>query len=154
MSESGTRAAIAAKIASLPDIGIVHDYERWAADSAKFIEFFTATIGGVSQIRGWEISRKKAVEDTTSTRGHIYLIKGYMGLKDAAATEKTFNGLIEEIALAFRRSQSLGGATLGHDFIQVQTIEARMFGSVLCHCAELSITCYDDKYHEEEDYGL
>jgi hypothetical protein len=146
MSEATQRAAIASVLSGIPDVGVVHDYDRWAVDWGAFIALFKTTIGGKDQIRGWEISRISASEDRTSVRPHTYAIRGYMGLKDSQATEKTFNDLIEAIAAAFRASQDLGKAVLGHDFIQIAVIEPRMFGSVLCHYAELRLTVHEHKY--------
>lgn len=144
MSEATNRAGIYNTLAAVTDIGMVYDYERWAADWNKFIDFFKTTIGGIDQIRGWEISQKAPVnEDRTSIKRRTYAIKGYMSVNDALATEKTFAALIDAIAAKFRESQTLDGTVKGHDFIQVEMIEPRMFGGVLCHCAELTLTVYD-----------
>jgi hypothetical protein len=145
VTESGIRTAIYNLLAAVTDIGKVYDYERWAADWATFINLFKTTISGTPQIRGWEIGRRAVKEDNMPVRSHIYVIRGYMGINDAAATEKTFNALIEAIAAKFRDGQPLSGAALGHDFIQAELIDARMFGAVLCHYCELSLTVYEDK---------
>jgi hypothetical protein len=145
MSESTVRAGIYELVGAISDIGIVHDYERWAADSARFIDLFKTTIDGVAQIRGVEITRGSAAEDETPERKHTYKLKCYMGLKDEDATEKTFNTIVEAICDAFRADQTIGGVAGGHDYAQVATIELRMFGSVLCHYAELAVTVYEQK---------
>ena len=144
MSEAATRSAIYDTMKSVADVGLVHDYDRWAADWNKFIDLFKINIGGVDQIRGWEILQKAPVnEDRTSIKRRTYSIKGYMSINDSLATEKTFSALIDAIAAKFRESQSLGGALNGHNFIQVETLEPRMFGSILCHFAELTLTVYE-----------
>ncbi len=145
MSESTVRAGIYGLVGAISDIGVVYDYERWAVDSARFIELFKTTIGGIGQIRGVEITRGSAAEDETPERKHTYRLKCYMGLKDEDATEKTFNAIVEAICDAFRADQTIGGVAEGHDYIQVATIELRMFGSVLCHYAELTLTAYEQK---------
>jgi hypothetical protein len=66
-----------------------------------------------------------------------------MGVDDAAQSEKTFNALVEAAAAAFRSDRTLGGTALGHDFIQVDALDTRSFGGVLCHYAELSLTVYE-----------
>jgi hypothetical protein len=148
MSESAIRTAIYNVLSGVNSIGKVYDYERWAKDWGTFIDLFKATINGKEHIRGWEISRSGPVNDDGSTpRAHTYKIRGYMSINDADATEKTFNALIEAIADAFRGDKTLGGVALGHDFIQVDLIEPRMFGSVLCHYAELSIIVYEHIYY-------
>ena len=147
MDESGIRTAIYTTLSGVTNIGKVYDYDRWAADWATFINLFKTTISGMPQIRGWEISRTGPVpNDTTSVRSHTYTIRGYMSLDDSAATEKTFNALIEAIYDAFLAAPDLNYAALGHDGIQVDVIEARMFGSVLCHYTELRLVAHDYKY--------
>ena len=144
MGESIIRTAIKTTLTGVSNIGKVHDYERWAADWSKFIAYFRTSISGTDQIRGWEISRKAPItEDATSVKKHTYSIRGYMGVEDAAESEKTFNALIEAAAAAFRADRTLGGAALGHDFIQVDALDTRSFGGVLCHYAELSLTVYE-----------
>ncbi len=144
MSESTIRAAIKATLSGVTNIGKVHDYERWAVDWSKFLGFFRTGISGVDQIRGWEIGRKAPItEDETSVKKHTYSIKGYMGVEDAAQTEKTFNTLIEAVAAAFRSDKTLSGTALGHDFIQVEALDTRSFGGVLCHYTELSLAVYE-----------
>lgn len=144
MSEADNRAGIYNTLAAVTDIGQVYDYERWAPTWDAFIDLFKTTTVGDPHIRGWEISQKAPVsEDRTSVKMRTYSIKGYMSVNDAAATEKTFATLIDAVAAAFRSDQSLGGMAHGHDFIQVDVMETRMFGSVMCHYAELSIVVYD-----------
>jgi len=153
MTESTIRGQIYSILSSVSEIGIVYDYERWAADWTSFINLFKSTIRGIDQIRGWEISRRAAPESGVTAEAtigqtdkqHIFLIRGYMGLNDATATEKTFNSLLEAISDAFRPLLTLNGAALDHDFIQAEIIESRMFGGVLCHYAELSLTVHEQK---------
>ena len=144
MSESAIRTEIYNILSGVTDIGKVYDYERWAANWETFINFFKATISNVDQIRGWEIGRKPPItEDYSCTKKHTYFIRGYMAVKDSLATEKTFNALIESIAAAFRAVKDLDNSALGHDLIQVEALDTRMFGSVLCHFTELTLTVYE-----------
>jgi hypothetical protein len=109
-------------------------------------------VGGHSdgKINGWTISRKRtATEQATMgeiERAHVFMIRGVYGLKDADATESTFQALIEDIQAAFEADDTLGGAcrTIDPDWgpmsgavgLQVDLVEPRMFGGVLCHYAE------------------
>jgi hypothetical protein len=145
MSEVAIRVGIYNILYAIPDIGMVHDYERWAVDWSKFISFFKTTIGGIPQVRGWEIGRKSAAEEkiilginnNANQITHNYRITGYMSIQDSAATEKTFTALLEAISAAFRADMTLNGACIYHQFIQHEMIDARMFGDVLCHYAEM-----------------
>jgi hypothetical protein len=149
MSESAIRTQIFSILSGVSDIGKVYDYERWAADWVQFINLFKTTIDGEDQIRGWEIGRKSAPEKIftmgLNLRDHAFVIRGYMRVNDASASEKTFNALIEAIADAFRDNFTLNGAAESHDWIQVDTIEFRLFGGVLCHYAELSLIVHEEK---------
>ncbi len=151
MPESAIRTQIYSILNSVADIGKVYDYERWAADWTTFINLFKATIGGEDQIRGWEIGRRSAKETkviigvTTggNERAHVFLLRGYLRVKDADASEKTFNALIETISTAFRSNLKLNNTVERHDFIQAEIIDFRVFGGVLCHYAELTLTAYE-----------
>lgn len=143
MSETAIRTEISGLLGSVTNIGKVYDYERWAADWATFINLFKANIGGVDQIRGWEIGRKAAqaqydsnAEELTT---HQFVIRGYMGVKDSDATEKTFNTLIEAIRTKFRFNFKLNGTCELAGPVNVDLIDTRTFGSVLCHYCELSL---------------
>ncbi len=143
MSESAIRTEIYNTMNGIANIGKVYDYERWSTDWGTFINLFKGASG---KILGWEIGRKGHVKDEEqgTLRVHTYSIKGYMGLKDADASEKAFNSLIESISAAFRGNQTLNGSAAGHDYIEVETLDTRTFGSVLCHFTELSLTVYEN----------
>ena len=52
------RAAIVALLASVPDIGIVHDRERYAANEAAFRDLYLYRSGTPeAQLRGWWVRR-------------------------------------------------------------------------------------------------
>lgn len=74
---------------------------------------------------------------------HTFIIRGFLRIKDASATEKIFNALIEAIATAFRSNKTLNSTAQDHDFIQAEVIDSRTFGGVLCHHAELILTVYE-----------
>lgn len=144
MSEATIREKIKTILSGVTNIGVVHDYRRSASSDAAFIELFRTTISGVDQIRGWMISRRSASEQQKTTAApHQYEIDGYMGLQDAAATEKTFTLLIEAVRAAVRDDMTLFAAGFAHDALQVQTQEELMFGAVLCHHVKLTFAVYD-----------
>ena len=130
-------------------IGVVYDHEKWASTWDKFINFFR---NGENLINGWMITRRRTqkfilAQGGEDTRVHHFIIKGIMGLNDARDTEIIFQDLIEDIVERFDRYDTLnntcwsccpvnGPARLTSG-IQVNVVEPRMFGSVLCHYAEL-----------------
>jgi hypothetical protein len=145
MSESDIRTAIKTVLSGVADIGQVHDYERWTASDAEFISVFKTTVAGVDQVRAWLIRRKGPVnEDQGGVAVHGYIIDGYLSVKDADATEKTLNALIEAVRAAFRANVTLNGSCIGADFLIVNAIDVRMLGAVMCHHAELALTVYEE----------
>lgn len=142
-------AEIKAKLEAIADIGKVQDYYRYNSDDALFIALFTYTpAGGTEQVRGWEITRESATEHKRGAffRHHRFKLTGYMSLKDADSTDKTFQTMLENICAAFRATEGSGawyysdGDTPENSAVQVQTVSVRAFANILCHYAEISLS--------------
>ena len=139
MSESTLRAAIKARLETHgASIGRVHDYERLAVNVKDFLGMFQDP--ETKKIFGWEITRRsfrvvKAGMNKWKVIHH-FLIRGYYGIEDAAATEKAVNALVDTIMLDFTRTKIDG--TQGEQLPQGK-VEQWMFGSVLCHRAEIEL---------------
>ena len=108
------RAAIVARIQSVPDVGIVHDRERYLRAEERFRRLYVVTAPNDSeQLRGWWV-RRESVRETQPSIGRrldvtSWRIQGYLALSDEAATETEFDALIESIRDAFRADLSLDG---------------------------------------------
>lgn len=138
MSDSTLRAQIKNILSGITGVGKVHDYERFTADTAKFLSFFKDGISG--KIFGWEITREGVKHERITQKikaTHTFVIKGYYGLQDAVGTEKLFNAVIDLIGQAFINTQIPGSQ--GHSLPQVSNVGARTFGGVLCHYAEIRL---------------
>lgn len=157
--------AILAQISSVPEAGRVHAYQRWSPDLGKYLDHFGwKTVDGLTQIRGWVLTRERAGEEVSSLasnasggftpsglsrRTHTFLLFGIMSAEDAAGSEMAFQDLIEEICDRFRDDKALrlleeSGAPRVRSLErlqppQVDLIELRTFGNVLCHYAEIRI---------------
>jgi len=140
VSEVAIRAQIKTIMEGVSGMGIVHDYVRWASTWEKFLEFFKTSS---KKINGATITRVKTPEECESSnhnsRRHRYLIRLYYGLKDDAATEITFQLLVENTCAAFRAKRTLNDTAEDSGPPQVEVVELRMFGSVLCHYGEISL---------------
>jgi hypothetical protein len=73
-----------------------------------------------------------------------WALRGYMALDDSAASEKTFDDLVEALIAAFRADDSLGGVVdscIIGDIAGLQLDEAGpvMLAGVLCHGARLTL---------------
>jgi len=109
VSYEAIRDSIVARLNTVADIGVVNDYRRGVVTYSDFASRFTTTIGGVQQIRGWDVAWESSAFDpdtwlndgTMRLAGQqIYVVRGYMGVNDAAATDKTFSSLIRLVLRA------------------------------------------------------
>lgn len=141
-------ADIKAILETIPAIGIVHSYERWVIAHSKFIELFKSPAGFIC---GWEITRRAASEHKRGPffRHHQFVLRGYRSLKDDQATSLDFQELCDEICTAFRTAEPLAlnatwqygnGDDPDASAVQIETINERMFGETLCHCAEIQLS--------------
>ena len=152
MSLADIREQIKVLLSGVSGIGIVHDYERWAAEWPKFLDLYKVEATG--KLNGWTISRKKTPKSLLakggiSTRTHHIMIRGIYGLKDSDASELVFQEIIEAIVAEFAKHDTLNATCFtcsatdnapgDEDGIQVDLVENRSFGGVLCHYAELSL---------------
>lgn len=140
------RAAIKAKLEAVATIGTVHDYERFSKRDAEFQALYKTS----NTIKGWNIRRVSTREARLAVGRyqvfHRWRIRGYMALDDSAASEKTFDTLIEAVKDAFRADETLSGLVKDlleseQQFgIQVEDSGPVMFAGVLCHGARLGLT--------------
>ena len=160
MSVAAIRNAIVATLGTVPDIGVVHPYERYANDLAALKALYWSAAHNA--VRGWYVRRP-----ATSELGNIqartvevirWRIVGVMSLSDADASELAFDGLIEGVRNAFAADETLGGAVDqctapgggGGDESGIQLDDSGpvMFGGVLCHACRLGLLTvrYLDRY--------
>jgi hypothetical protein len=147
------RAALLALVRAVPDIGQVHDRERYIREEAKFRELylFRHSTGEEPQLRGWWLRRARTQENTIgisrNVEVHTWHLRGYLALADAASTELAFDGLIESLRDAFRADPTLGGVCEqspladGNNTDGLQLLESGpvLFCGVLCHSALLEL---------------
>jgi hypothetical protein len=134
MSESLVRGMIKTVVEGVANVGIVHDYERWANDWSVFLDRYKTTVGATTVIRGWTITCASWSQDHAS-RAYTFKIRGIFGLDDSAASEKTAIGLVEDVCEALNLSSDWDEG----EGAELTVFEPRMFGSVLCHYAEITL---------------
>lgn len=144
MSVAGIRAQIKAILQGVANVGQIHDYDRWEIDWDDFLTLFKSTIGGTDQIRGWTIHVQSDGSSYPGTNNvgqfeHLFLLRGYVGLKDASATEKTFDDLVEAVQKAFMGNYTLNGSAMNAEPPQVLVKEIRQLSDVLVHYAEIQL---------------
>lgn len=141
-------AALVAVVRSVPDVGVVHDYERYAADTQALRNLYTVTIAGQPQVRGWFVQRWKTIDQKAAAKAAFdrstWRIVGFMGLKDEDASELVFMGLVESIRDALRADLTLGGVVMPpeRDEHAGPAVECGpvLFAGMLCHRAEIHLT--------------
>ncbi len=145
-------ADIKAKMETVTDVGIVHDYYRWNKDYKTFIGLFAYNpTNQPRQIRGWEITRISVEEHKRGYpaffRHHKFRFSGYMSLQDKSETDKIFQELIDEVCNVFRNVNAPDGSTWYYmdgdaeesSSGQAPIIKPKMFGNVLCHTTEITL---------------
>lgn len=147
MALSDIREQIKTIISAVPGIGVVHDYERMAADFNKFISLYQDADG---RINGCAFAKEKRLKGFSPggipELAYSFKFVRIMGLQDAEATGITFDDHLEALGDAFDNYETLNGTclTINPDWgplqnsrgLQIEIIEPRMFGNVLCHYAE------------------
>jgi len=97
VSVAAIRDYLKTKIAAVPGVGVVHNYERWAADWGALVNLYVSN----DKLNGWHITRRSTPESWDSMpvveRYHTFEISGIYALKDADASEKTFQDLVEAV---------------------------------------------------------
>ncbi len=138
------RTAIAAGISSVPGVGMVHTFERFAKANSEFRPLYESA----GKILGWNVRRVRTEEKSDAAGQwmvtHTWSIKGFMGLDDGGDSELVFDRLVEAIRDRFRADETLGGVvdtTVVEDVagIQVDDSGPVMFAGVLCHSVKLRL---------------
>jgi hypothetical protein len=95
------------------------------------------------RLHSWTITRTRTTAEyrtnTQTERRHTFVLRGYYALEDAAASEKTFQDLVESIEATFRGNDTLNDSAELVGPLQVERVEPVLFAGVLCHFAELSL---------------
>lgn len=151
------RDAIVAALASVPEIGIVHDRERHAEGNAEFLELYVYTpppggTPGDPHIRGWWLRRSATAEHSPNTVRHVnvhtWTVRGYLAFRDLEATELVLDDLVEQFRALVRADPTLGGVCQSGplagpddhtDGVQVLDAGPVVFSGVLCHSVVLQL---------------
>jgi len=146
------RAAIVQTLNGVPQIGRVHDRERFASDEAALRALYLHTLpGGAQQLRGWWLRRDATEERSLNVDRTLsvdtWTLHGRMAVDDTAASELAFDALIEAVRDAVRADPTFGGACAtspikdekATDGMQVGGTGAVSFCGVQCHGASLQL---------------
>jgi hypothetical protein len=119
----------------------VYKYDRLSVHWKEYLDSFRDATNSV--IHGYTVTRYKIEEMPEASRENTvnstWLIRGYYSLGSSGATEITFQGILENIRTVFRNDPRLSNTVLTCTPLQIDIFEARMFGDVLCHYAEMRL---------------
>jgi hypothetical protein len=140
-------AQVKTTLDTVSNVGLTHDYMRWAIDDSAFLDLAKTTIGTTDQIRCWMIdysgftSEEPWISRPTKTlRVHTFVLHGYLGLDDSAATAKTFATLAETVCTALEDDTTLNADALSAYREPCQlTVDHVLFYSNLCHHAAITL---------------
>jgi hypothetical protein len=142
MSLKDIREQVAAIVASVPSVGPVYSHFCWASTWQKFLDFFKDDDG---KINGAMITRTRTPEidyggSGQDLRTHNMKVALLFGLNNAHGSEIYFQDeIVEAVCTALRGNKRLNGTATNCTPPAVEVCETRMFGSVLCHWAEISL---------------
>ena len=122
-------------------VGTVHDYERYSKDWATYKDLFKSGdhINFIEILRP-SFERDIQGSDSTERVTHNFTLRCAYSLSDELASEKTFQDLVEAYCTAFRDKPDLQDAAEVVEYPIRGRISNGMFGSVLCHIAEIEIS--------------
>jgi len=140
------RSKIVEMLRAIPDIGIVHERERYFSDLDKIRAAYTwqpTTAGSPKQVRGWFLRRVKMNPEHLGNFKYdlenTWEITGYVGWNEELNSEIVFDGLIEEIFQTFKKPiplNLLGLTAFGIELVDSSTVN---FTGVVCHRATLQL---------------
>ncbi|MBX3504358.1 MAG: hypothetical protein KF895_02680 [Parvibaculum sp.] len=155
------REAIAARLETVPAIGRVHRFERYAAKEMPFRTFYAWESGGTTHIRGWHIRRigfrRRPYLNSTMLVTTEWRIAGFLAIVDEASSEIVMDALVDAATAAFALDLTLGGL-LNPEPAQagaeqgLQLLESRpyMMAGVLCHGVQLGLTTEHVERNDDE----
>ena len=139
------------------NIGVVHDYERWALHLDKVLEILVDPTDNV--VRSWMIIYRGYLADDVSSlfsqdlenvkslsiRNHSWTVRGVLAVDDSAETDKTFATLAETVSNELDADENLHNQDRYYGDppmtpVNLETFEVRIMAGVLCHFAEISFT--------------
>lgn len=149
--ETSARADIITAIETVSNVGIVHNYNRWAVTWPDTLELFQTEINNQNILRGWTVDfdHEEPIEDTYQYKNshymiatvYFYTIRGYFQLNDADESSITSLAVVKNVVKALNISSDLHDEDSYRHLTppaKLSVFEPRIFGSVLAHYAEIS----------------
>jgi len=145
MSLETVRTKLKTELEAISGMGVVHDYLRWSVNWKDYVDKFKS--GGKINAAWLEVRSsvgdREAITNATA-RTWAFRLNMIMSLKDADATQKTFDSLVETVLNAM----SPGDRTFGRAVQKAEPAELidndhLMHSEVFVHHAEIEIMVED-----------
>lgn len=165
-SQDGVRQAIVATLQAIPDIGRIHDRERYAQQAAALVDLYgwagapdISQPGRRPQLRGWFVSLIGESHHGRRVGRRVcvaeWRIVGLLGFDDEAASELTAAALARAVVEALAADPTLGGLINrqadpasprdGLSGPQIKRLEPVMFAGRLVH--RVTISLITERFH-------
>lgn len=155
---SGTATALKATALTVPDIGVVFDYDPFpTSEWNKYVANFTTEIGGEQVVRAWTIKNvhRDTVPLSIAPNQEVqrvqlrWVIRGFLGVRNDGATDVTFRDLLELLTETLNANRSLSGAPsiLDHDpadYDLPNNGALLSLGDTICHYGEVTFTTHHE----------
>lgn len=144
------REAIVTTLSAVTDIGVVHGYERYAADQSRLKALYFSQTH--QAIRGWFVRRVATRETGILVPQYMeemdWQIRGFIALDDSGESELVVDELIEAVRNKFRTNPRLDGTVQMQGPIgsrnkrgpQLVDFGPASFAGVLCHAVRFDMT--------------
>jgi hypothetical protein len=150
MSHRAIRAAIKARMETVPGIGQVQEYERFASANPDLAAFYMED----GRLNGWYIRRlevQREPDGSLTKETTLWRLVGLRSFEDTEASELTFDDLIDGLIAAFAADETLSDTVettrlSDADGLELQESGPVMFAGILAHEGrlELKTFCYRD----------
>jgi hypothetical protein len=100
---------LTAQLGTIPDIGLVHPYERLTVEP----DLASGVFGDPQALRAWTLTRERVQPERfpglESVGQERLVLRGFLSVDDAQASELVFQDLLEQIAALLRPVHTVGG---------------------------------------------
>lgn len=131
---------IAAKLATVANVGQVHNFQRNFTDSNQFLAECVDTVN--QRVAFWTISRETFTDTQSSNYENTYvatwILRGHMAVKDSNETELIFQQVIDDVREEFRPQSTLSDSVELTRPIQGRIIGYQSVHEAFCHVCELT----------------
>jgi len=127
---------LTAQLATIPDIGLVHPYERLTVEP----DLASGVFGDSQALRAWTLTRESVQHERSpglESRGQERLVlRGFLSVDDSQASELVLQDLIEQIAALLRPTHTVGAFDRVGPLQIEQVAHSRVGQTHLCHFAQ------------------